>query len=209
MHAQEGGDAAWERRHSYIIAHYARTWLLIDVIATVPFDIITESADAYGMEVLQAVRVVRLLKLLRVARAARVFARWQTKMSLPYSKQARRDRAEISTPIGAEIGRYTERPHPSCIPQSILIFIVFFLFLCHCMACLWLLVGRMERDLDHINWIDFNLVDSMGAYDSEWRDDDPLAWCAPRSPPSTARATRPRGVAAVHVAGTSSRSTGR
>ena len=99
MHGQEGGDSAWERRHSYIIAHYARTWLFIDVIATIPFDIITESADVYGTEVLQAVRIVRLLKLLRVARAARVFSRWQTKIALPYSKQARRDRAEITPSV--------------------------------------------------------------------------------------------------------------
>ncbi len=41
--------------------------------------------------------------------------------------------------------------------QSILVFIVFFLFLGHFFACPWLLVGRIERDSDSPNWIDFNL----------------------------------------------------
>ena len=87
----------------------------------------------------QAFRAVRMLKLLRVVRAARVFARWQTKNTIPYAK------------------------------QSILVFIVFFLFLCHFFACLWLLVGRIERDSDSPNWIDFNLGTKLEvSWDDTW-----------------------------------------
>ena len=70
------------------------------------------------LQTLHAFRIIRMLKLLRVVRAARVFARWQTKNSIPYAK------------------------------QSIAVFILIFLFLCHFFACLWLLVGRVERDLE-------------------------------------------------------------
>ena len=141
------------------------------------------------MEALQAVRVVRLLKLLRVARAARVFSRWQTKIAIPYSKQARashrthprpaprrthspRARASLATATLSPCPLTTEPP-----PQSIMLFIVFFIFLCHIMACLWLLVGRMERDLDATNWIDYNLL-PLELIGDEWRREDPLAWCA-------------------------------
>ena len=108
LRTEEGGDSAWERRYQYIILHYARTWLLIDVVSTVPYDLFTAGTE---LERIQALRVVRMLKLLRVVRAARVFARWQTKNSIPYAK------------------------------QSIGVFIVLFGFICHFFACMWLLVG--------------------------------------------------------------------
>jgi uncharacterized membrane protein YgcG len=75
------------KSHRKIAIAYARSWLIIDVLSTVPFDILAmvltgDGADGSSGENggggigLKMVRLMRLLKLFRIVRASRVFARW-------------------------------------------------------------------------------------------------------------------------------------
>ncbi len=70
-----------ERSRRMIAARYARGAFLMDLISTIPFDLIASLADSGGSaetdSALRALRALRLLKLLRLMRLGRVFHRLQ------------------------------------------------------------------------------------------------------------------------------------
>ena len=79
----------WRRSHYLIFCHYARGWLLVDLISTVPslveamliFTPQYQSGETSAWEIAPILRMLRLLKLLRVVRASRLFGRWESRIA--------------------------------------------------------------------------------------------------------------------------------
>ena len=94
---------------------------------------------------LQAFRVLRLLKLLRVLRASRIWLRWETRIGISYAA------------------------------LSLLRLVSGLVFLCHWLACVWMFVGRLERDGDRPNWIDHHLLSREGRDGEIWKDNE-VSW---------------------------------
>ena len=131
----------WRRSHYLIFCHYARGWLLVDLISTVPslveamliFTPQYQSGETSAWEIAPILRMLRLLKLLRVVRASRLFGRWESRIAVSYSQ------------------------------QSLIRFAMGLLLMCHWFACAWVLVGRMEEALrpGERNWIAYNLLEGV------------------------------------------------
>mmetsp|Transcript_148126 Transcript_148126/g.261226 ORF Transcript_148126/g.261226 Transcript_148126/m.261226 type:complete len:814 (+) Transcript_148126:80-2521(+) len=68
---------------SAIVAHYLRTWFLVDLVSMIPFDLITPGKS---LGALRAVRLLRLLKLLRLLRGIRIVRRIQTEVGMSFRK---------------------------------------------------------------------------------------------------------------------------
>ena len=69
-----------------VARRYARSWLAVDLVSVVPFDVVALALASSGLSFLKLLRVVRLLrviKLLRIAKSARVVA--QLRLSLGWS----------------------------------------------------------------------------------------------------------------------------
>ena len=73
------------RSHRLIAQTYLRSWFMLDILSTIPLDLITmflladSRANKVGSEESRAlglIRILRLLKLFRIMRASRIFARW-------------------------------------------------------------------------------------------------------------------------------------
>lgn len=94
---------------------------------------------------LQAFRVLRLLKLLRVLRASRIWFRWESRIGMSYAA------------------------------LSLLRLVSGLVFLCHWLACVWMLAGRLERDGDRPNWIDHHLLSREGRDGEIWKDNE-VSW---------------------------------
>jgi hypothetical protein len=66
---------------------YARGSAVLDIVSTIPFDVIGQEAGAQGasnLKVLRILRIFRLFKLLRVLRSSRVLQRMQDSMNINY-----------------------------------------------------------------------------------------------------------------------------
>lgn len=63
---------AWVMAKSRIAARYAESWLVIDILSVVPYELLPLPEQA---GILKMVRLIRLLKLLRVARQPRIMAK--------------------------------------------------------------------------------------------------------------------------------------
>ena len=62
-----GQHGEYERRHLVLAYAYAKTWLLIDVVSVIPFDILVLIGAVSGpVKVVKLLRVLRLLKLVKV-----------------------------------------------------------------------------------------------------------------------------------------------
>ena len=64
-----------------IARHYARGWLFIDVISSLPFDEIVKAAANSQDTNLSLLRLIRLLRLLRLPKLIRYFGRWEEDLS--------------------------------------------------------------------------------------------------------------------------------
>lgn len=90
MYFDPRGRKVYSRKR--IFAHYARTWLFVDVISILPFELILFLLNEHSVDQSQArlkairfIRLLRLLKLLRVLRGLRIFARWEARLTLNYA----------------------------------------------------------------------------------------------------------------------------
>ena len=92
-------EGLWIVTHSRIAGRYMRSWFVIDVVSTIPFDMFVAVAPAAGVDadsaaamsnlkVLRVVRLFRLIKLARVLRASRIFKRWETQIAMSYGMQS-------------------------------------------------------------------------------------------------------------------------
>lgn len=94
---------------------------------------------------LQAFRVLRLLKLLRVLRASRIWERWESRIGMSYAA------------------------------LSLVRLFSGLVFLCHWLACVWMLTGRLEREGGRPNWIDHHLLSREGRDGEIWEDKE-VSW---------------------------------
>ncbi|XP_041850899.1 potassium voltage-gated channel subfamily H member 8-like [Melanotaenia boesemani] len=90
---------------------YLKTWFAVDLITSLPFDLLTFTLDVKLVQMIKAVRLLRLLKL------------------------------------GQKMDRYTQ------YTSGVLILLMsVFLVVAHWMACIWYLIGQMERNWD-VGWL--------------------------------------------------------
>ncbi|KAJ3224291.1 hypothetical protein HDU81_008640 [Chytriomyces hyalinus] len=72
-----------------IASKYLRSWFLIDLISTMPWELLsflqTGGGDLGQLKILRLIRLLRLLKLLRVLRASRKLRQWQVYINLRYA----------------------------------------------------------------------------------------------------------------------------
>ena len=68
-----------------IAKHYLKTWFFIDLIAIVPFDVITRFLPAVNnLRILRTVRLMRLAKLFRVVKSLRIFKKYQSRVTISF-----------------------------------------------------------------------------------------------------------------------------
>jgi potassium voltage-gated channel Eag-related subfamily H protein 7 len=70
-----------------VALNYAKGSAILDIVSTIPFDVIGQQAGAAGasnLKVLRILRIFRLFKLLRVLRSSRVLLRLQDSMNVSY-----------------------------------------------------------------------------------------------------------------------------
>ena len=112
-------------------ARYAKSWLLIDIISVIPYDLIflavgggsseSTSGGAGTLNLLKLLRILRVVKLARVLRASRILKRMEQKMAIKFGV------------------------------LHLLTFFVKLLFLNHWMACGYYLMASVEDS--HYSWI--------------------------------------------------------
>lgn len=122
-----------------IALRYMKGWFLLDLISTVPFDLlalvinegevssssaaVTPGEDTtQKLKLIRIVRLLRLLKLLRILRASRVFMRLESRISISYAL------------------------------LNIVKFLLLMFVFSHWSACLWALVGSLQ-DQTEVTWI--------------------------------------------------------
>jgi hypothetical protein len=105
-----GGQIIKSRK--LIARRYLRSWFSIDFVSVIPWEVMPVPSK---FRVVRMVRLLRLLKLARILKASRMFARYETSISLSY---AQRD----------------------IMKMGILLAVV-----AHWLACLWGLADSVER----------------------------------------------------------------
>jgi len=116
-----------EHRQSAIVMNYLKTWFVIDLFSTLPFDLVSMlvgEETKTAARAVKLVRLVRLLKLVRILRASRVFRRIEVRMSVTYQRLA------------------------------LVKFFVMLMLITHWMACLWALSLNLHDDEDLPRWVD-------------------------------------------------------
>ena len=83
--ALKGG--MWVYDNKKIVLNYLSSWFLLDVLTTVPFDLIFKAFTGGGSDssTVRVVRLLRVLKLARILRASRILKRWEDHMSFSYA----------------------------------------------------------------------------------------------------------------------------
>lgn len=116
------------KSHWAIRKRYMRGWFSIDLISSIPFDVlglINSGKKNKVLQFLKTLRLLRLLKLARVIRASRILARWEA--------------AAVFTFSYAEISMYK--------------FACKLLMWAHWMACLWGMCAHKDITKDGWNWM--------------------------------------------------------
>lgn len=110
-----------------IALRYLKGWFIIDVIVTLPYDLITASFQgdsgstnyAYMAKIIRIIKIVRLIRLLKLLKVAR-------------------DRERIHALIS------TNKAYSSALERLMMSVIGFFL-LCHVIACIWIIQANLQR----------------------------------------------------------------
>mmetsp|Transcript_62218 Transcript_62218/g.181676 ORF Transcript_62218/g.181676 Transcript_62218/m.181676 type:complete len:731 (+) Transcript_62218:48-2240(+) len=71
-----------------IRCRYLKTWFLIDVLSTFPFDILSVVLDVdvfRRAKILRCIKLMRLTKLLRILRSSKIMERWQHAINLQFA----------------------------------------------------------------------------------------------------------------------------
>lgn len=84
----------WITNRKRILQRYAEGWMLIDVVSTIPYDLIDiivpqNGAESEGggsnLKVLRVLKILKLVKLLRIIKGAKIFGRIQLKLEISNS----------------------------------------------------------------------------------------------------------------------------
>ena len=111
MAYQEPGSKGgmWITSPSKIRRNYIKSWFSLDLISSVPFDLITNAMQSGGkvslLRMARIVRLIRLVKLLRILRASRIIARWQSFIGLSFAQV-------LSSPLAQRQLPIAHRPSP-------------------------------------------------------------------------------------------------
>jgi hypothetical protein len=80
------GEGEYERRHWKLAWNYATSWLALDLVTVVPFDVLVLLGVLGGpVKAIKVMRVLRLLKLAKVLRASAIIQRWENSFNLQSS----------------------------------------------------------------------------------------------------------------------------
>ena len=124
--------------------NYARSWFPIDLLSSVPFDLVGVALEsmsggdsASSLRAVRLVRLLRLVKMLRVLRGSRILQRWECEIAIPYSQIA--------------------------IAKSGILLI----FVSHWMACIWGLTasvqeGSATEEGGRYTWLDAAVSSKIG-----------------------------------------------
>ncbi|KAK3271093.1 hypothetical protein CYMTET_20537 [Cymbomonas tetramitiformis] len=78
----------WVFNAREIRKRYLRTWFVVDLVSTVPLDVILswwlDSDELDALKILKCIRIIRLLKVLRILRAGRIFQRIEEYLEIDY-----------------------------------------------------------------------------------------------------------------------------
>ena len=87
----------WVIERKDIINHYARGWMTIDIVSTIPYDLFDfflpapadgAESSAANLKILRVLKILKLFKLLRMIKGAKVFTRLQQKYDISNSSAA-------------------------------------------------------------------------------------------------------------------------
>jgi len=109
-----------------ILRRYLFGWFCFDVVATIPWDLVSFYLDSTSMSKMQMFRVAklfRLVKLAKVVRASQIIRRWETELDISY----------------AMMGLYK--------------FAFACMSVAHWGACFWILAATIAEESDENNWI--------------------------------------------------------
>lgn len=122
-----------ELKTSYhsIIFHYLRTWMLLDILASIPFQVLMEANSGYN-NMAKLARLPRIYKLAKLAKLFRI---------MKIVKNRNRIMVYINSIF--RIGLSMER---------LLWFVLSLILLLHLFSCLWVFIGKLN-DPDYSNWI--------------------------------------------------------
>jgi hypothetical protein len=83
------GEGGLVRRHAAIAKHYLRGWFLVDVITTIPYDVLNSvmTNPRTNVKFIRFVRIFRLIKLFRLLRASKKLGQSGIYLDLPSSAQ--------------------------------------------------------------------------------------------------------------------------
>jgi len=79
----------WVSDPKLIVRRYLTSWFGMDLVSVLPFDILgllVSSGDVSKLRLIRSVRMLRLLKLVRLLRGVRIFARWESELSISYRR---------------------------------------------------------------------------------------------------------------------------
>ncbi len=109
-----------------------RSWFIIDFVAVIPFELIFKSFSTFN-KMLRIMRLTKLYKIIKMTRLVRML-----KIVKERNKLVKYLHEILKIGVGFE---------------RLLFFILIFIIFSHIAACLWILVGNLNRDSDVDNWI--------------------------------------------------------
>lgn len=117
--------------HLSIIIRYLRTWMFLDILASIPFQAILDANSGYN-NMAKLVRLPRIYKLVKLAKLFRIMKIIKN-----------RNRIMVYVNSIFRIGLSVER---------LMWFALSLLLLLHLFSCLWIFIGKLN-DPDYTNWI--------------------------------------------------------
>lgn len=117
--------------HLSILLRYLRTWMLVDILASVPFQVIIDANSGYN-NMAKLARLPRIYKLVKLAKLFRIM-------------KVIKNRNRIMVYVNSifRIGLSLER---------LLWFALSLILMLHLFCCLWIFIGKLN-DPDYSNWI--------------------------------------------------------
>lgn len=118
-----------------IFIHYARTWMLFDILASIPFQLILNNSNWKSL--IRFGKLPRLYRLIKLAKLLRILKTHQLSNSFSCT---------LRIPVGV---------------KRLLYFIAVFSIMCHLISCLWFFASTVQPDTPY-NWVTkYNLQDKL------------------------------------------------
>ena len=142
------GEVVWD---DWLVAkHYLKGWFFLDTISAIPFHRLefllqgVALANLRGLKILKSGRVIKAVKLLRFMKLSRLVKGSKIFMSIDPEVV---DRFE---------DLFADRAIKTLLRMLRIVIVMG--SICHIMACLWVLVGRLAVMDGHESWLDHDVV---------------------------------------------------